>query len=452
MVPYLSQILFAIILITSGIFFYRNISCIQRNIQLGRPEDRSDNSAARWKQMLRVALAQSKMGARPVAGIFHLFIYVGFFMVNIEVVEIIIDGLTGGHRVLAPLLGPLYSLMTGIAEIFMVLVFVSCIVFLSRRDILKLPRFTGSEMTAWPRMDARIILLTEITLIIALVLMNIGEQVLQQRQFEHYHSAGFFPISSLLLIPFQGMSSEGLVVLERASWWVHIIGIFLFLNYIPFSKHLHVFLSFPNTYYSNSEIRPKGQFALNPVVAKEVETMLNGDPFAAPDPNAPAPVPQRFGAKDVTDLSRYDLLGAYTCTECGRCTSVCPAAQTGKKLSPRKIMMDTRDRAEEVGRLVSQNKNPGEDGKSLLFDYISTEEVWACTTCNACVEACPVGISPLSIIVQLRQYMAMEETDKTPALLNTMFSNLDTNQTPWAFPAADRFNWAQEIEMNQQAK
>lgn len=391
---------------------------------------------ARWMQMVKVALGQSKMVTRPVAGIMHIFIYVGFIIINIEVLEIIVDGIFGTHRVFAPL-GLFYDFLIGSFEMLAALVLVACIVFLVRRNVLKLKRFHQREMTSWPRSDANIILITEIILMSLFLTMNAADFLLQGREVEHYNRAGSFPVSSLLAGMFNGFSDSQLIFTERFCWWFHIIGILAFLNYVPFSKHFHIFISFPNTWHASLDA--KGKFSNMEQVTNEVKLML--DPSAPV--SQPSAEPQRFGAKDVFDLSQKQLMDAYSCTECGRCTSQCPANMTGKLLSPRKIMMDTRDRLEEVGKNIDANGEFKVDGKSLLNDYITPEELWACTTCNACVEACPVLINPLSIIVDMRRYLVMEES-AAPAELNGMFTRLENNGAPWQFSPADRLKWSEQ--------
>jgi len=387
-------------------------------------------------------LGQSKMGSRPVAAFFHVLIYVGFIIINIEVVEIIIDGIFGTHRVLS-FMGGLYDFLIGSFEFLAIGVLSACVVFLSRRNIIKLRRFHMREMTKWPKSDANIILFTEILLMSAFLLMNVCDYQLQTLGAEHYSRTGgivgAFPISSMLVPMISGMSVDSLIILERSCWWFHIIGILAFLNYVPYSKHFHILLAFPNTYYS--KLTPKGEFTNMESVMNEVKLMM--DPSAAvpaADPNA---APQRFGAKDVKDLTWKQLMDSYSCTECGRCTSSCPANLTGKLLSPRKIMMDTRDRLEEVGKNIDQHGADHDDGKSLLGNYITEEELWACTTCNACTEACPVNIDPLSIIVEMRRYLVMEQSS-APTELNGMFTKIENNGAPWQFSPADRMNWANE--------
>lgn len=432
----LSNIIFLIFLVAGSWLFARNVRRITRNIRQGRDVNRSDQPEKRWMVMAAVALGQSKMVTRPVAAFFHILIYVGFIIINIEVLEILIDGLFGTHRVFA-FLGGFYDFLIASFEYLAIGVLLACLVFLARRNILKLKRFWQREMTSWPRTDANLILITEILLMTAFLTMNAADSMLQSRGVDHYTLAGSFPLSSLLHPLLSGMSNEGLILLERICWWFHILGILAFLNYVPYSKHFHIFLAFPNTWYSN--LRPKGQFSNMPAVTATVKEMMGMPVENAPDPAAP---PQRFGAKDVHDLTWKQLMDAYSCTECGRCTAACPANITGKLLSPRKIMMDTRDRLEEAGKNIDTNGADHDDGKSLLFNYIMPEEIWACTTCNACVQACPVNIDPLSIIMDLRQYLVMEESN-APAELNGMFSKIENNGAPWQFSPADRLNWTE---------
>jgi len=427
----IGQIIFIIILAAAVWLFSKNVGKIRRNILLGRDTDRSDNPAERWKTMALVALGQSKMVKRPFAAVMHFFIYVGFVIINIEVLEILIDGVFGSHRVFSHPLGGLYGLLIGGFEILAVLVLVACVAFLVRRNIGKLKRFSGVEMTAWPRSDANYILIIEILLMTAFLTMNAADHKLQLLNFGHYIKAGNFPVSSFLA-PLLPDSTTGLEMVERGCWWFHIIGILAFLNYLPYSKHFHILLAFPNVYYSN--LNPKGKFTNMASVTKEVKAML--DPSFVPEPAEVS----RFGAKDVTDLTWKNLMEAYTCTECGRCTSVCPANQTGKLLSPRKIMMDTRDRVTEIGKGIDKNGKDFKDDKTLLDNYITREELWACTTCNACVDACPVNINPLEIITEMRRYIVMEES-QAPASLNNMFGNVENNGAPWKYSAADRLNW-----------
>jgi ferredoxin len=391
----LPQILFAIILFIGIGYFANNVRKLARNIKLGQDVDTSDDKPQRWKNMARIALGQSKMVTRPIAGFLHIVVYVGFVIINIEVLEIIIDGLTGKHRIFSGA-GQIYDILIGSFELLAFAVLVAVIIFWIRRNIIKLKRFMSSEMKGWPKSDGNIILYFEVVLMCLFLTMNGADLQLQLNGAEGYHTAGSFPISQWLLPIFDGLSNATLILIERTAWWLHIVGILAFLNYLYFSKHLHILLAFPNTFYGN--LKPKGQFANLDAVTNEVMMMMdpNADPFAAAPEGAEDEVPSKFGASDVQDLSWVNLLNAYTCTECGRCTSECPANQTGKKLSPRKIMMDTRDRLVEVGKNIDANKGEFvDDGKQLLGDYITNEELWACTSCNACVEACPVSIDPL---------------------------------------------------------
>ncbi|MFA6945418.1 MAG: (Fe-S)-binding protein [Pedobacter sp.] len=429
------QAIFLIIATAAITLFSLNVRKIIRNIHLGKPENRSDHTSERLAIMLKVAFGQSKMVRRPVAAILHLFVYIGFVIINLEVLEIIIDGLFGTHRIFAEPLGGLYNVLIASFEVLAALVLIGVIVFFARRNIIHLKRFTGTEMSKWPRSDANIILIVEVLLMSAFLTMNAADLKLQQLEAPHYIPAGSFPVSSFLL-PLLPDSESVLIAIERSCWWFHIIGIFAFLNYLPYSKHFHIIMAFPNTWYSN--LKPKGEFTNMASVYNEVKAML--DPSYTPEP---VPEGGRFGAKDITDLSWKSLMDAYTCTECGRCTSVCPANTTGKLLSPRKIMMDTRDRIEEVGKNMDKHGKDHQDGKSLLDTYISREEIWACTTCNACTDACPVNIDPLSIIVELRRFAVMEES-QAPASINTMFGNVENNGAPWKYAAVDRMNWAEE--------
>jgi heterodisulfide reductase subunit C len=435
MLHFLPNLIFVALLGVAVYYFTINIRKIIRNINLGQNQDRNDNKAQRWEIMARVAMGQSKMITRPVAGIMHLFVYVGFVLINIEVLEIVIDGIFGTHRILS-FMGGFYNFLIGFFEVLALLVLVAVIVFWSRRNVVKVKRFSGTEMKGWALTDANNILYIEIVLMTAVLMMNGADHALQLAGAEHYTQAGSFPISSLFFGWMEGMNPTVLMAIERVCWWLHIVGIFLFLNYLPISKHLHILLAFPNVWYSN--LAAKGKFKNNGDITREVNLML--DPSATIDPNAAAP---KFGARDVNDLSWIQLMNAYSCTECGRCTSSCPANQTGKLLSPRKIMMDTRDRLEEVGKNIDTKGIEFNDGKSLVGDYITAEELWACTSCNACVEACPVNIDPLSIIMDLRQYLVLEKSE-APQSLNGMFTNIENNGAPWQYSQADRLKWANE--------
>ena len=438
---YLDNILFLIILSLGFGYFALNVKKIIRNINLGQAVNRTDRSADRWKNMAMIAMGQSKMVKRPIAGILHIIVYVGFIIINLELLEIIIDGIFGTHRVFS-FMGSFYNVLIASFEILAVLVLVAVAIFWIRRNVIKIKRFVNSDMKSWPKNDANYILYFEVVLMSLFLIMNASDLWLQQMNVSHYNQAGSFPISQFIAPLFDGLSEGVVVVIERSAWWLHITGILIFLNYLYFSKHLHILLAFPNTYFA--DLNPKGKLDNLESVTKEVKLMLDptADPFAAPA-NADA-TPAKFGASDVQDLNWVQLLNAYTCTECGRCTSVCPANQTGKKLSPRKIMMDTRDRLEEVGKNIDANKGifvP--DNKSLLNDYISAEELWACTTCNACVEECPVNISPLSIIMDMRRYLVMEQS-AAPMPLNAMMTNIENNGAPWQYNQMDRLNWKDE--------
>ncbi|MDC1337183.1 (Fe-S)-binding protein [Flavobacteriaceae bacterium] len=422
--------------------FVKNVKKIYRNINLGISIDRNDNKKTRLLQMLRIAFGQSKMIDKPIVGLLHIVVYVGFLVINIELLEIIVDGALGTHRVFAPFLGSFYNFLIAFFEIFAFLVIVSVIIFWIRRNMLNIKRFLSLEMKGWPKNDANIILYVEIVLMVLFLTMNGADLWIQQNAPEfNYISAGSFPVSQYLLPLFDSFSAKSVFIIERSAWWLHIIGILCFLNYLYYSKHLHILLAFPNTYFANLNV--KGKFTNLKSVTNEVKMML--DPSIDPYSSANSAEISKFGASDVFDLSKIQLLNAYTCTECGRCTSECPANQTGKKLSPRKIMMDTRDRMEAVGKNIDTNKGKFiVDGKELLGDYISKEELWACTSCNACVEACPIGIDPLSIIMDMRRYLVMEKSD-APSELNNMMSNIENNGAPWPFNQMDKLNWKNEI-------
>ncbi len=447
----LSTILFIILFFGGFGFFIWNMMKIRNNIRLGRAVDRSDNRAERWKTMALVALGQKKMFARPIPALLHLALYVAFVVTQVELIEIIIDGVSGNHRTLWLPLGKFYTFVISFIEILSVLALIATIIFLARRNILKLTRFHKPEMKGFPTRDANIILIMEIVLVTCIMMMNGADDALLRQGLSHathgeYYSEfafGFnFSVSQYIGAFWnENVVPEALIVLERIGWWGHLVMVIAFLNYLPYSKHFHILLAFPNTYYSNLE--KKGKLTNMESVTSEVKLMLDpsADPYAAPaEANT---VPQRFGAKDVTDLTWKNLMDAYTCTECGRCTSSCPANLTGKKLSPRKIMMDTRDRLTEVGNNIRKHGKDYDDGKSLLIDYISEEEIWACTSCNACVEECPVNIDPLAIIVDLRRFLVMEES-KMPTELAGMLTNIENNGAPWQFAQADRGNWIHE--------
>ncbi len=433
----LQQIGFAVLSLISIWLFAQKAGTIRRNILLGKDEALTDQPAKRWRNLLLLALGQKKMFKNPLVAVMHLVIYAGFIIINLEVLEIVLDGLSGNHRLFAPFLGGLYNWLINGFEVLALGVLIVCVVFLCRRNILKLKRFMSKDLDGWPRSDANYILITEIILMALFLTMNAADQVLQSMGNEHYHTTGRFVISNLLTPVFSGITEGNLVVLERTCWWLHITGIYAFLNYLPYSKHLHIILAFPNAYYARLE--PKGKMKNMPAVQNEVLYAMH--PETAPADAAP---PAHFGAKDIFELSWKNLLDAYSCTECGRCTAACPANITGKLLSPRKIMMATRDRLEDVGKHITHNKQYVADGKTLLHDYISVEELRACTTCNACVEQCPVSISPLDIITELRRSLIMEESN-APQEWNATFSNIENNFAPWKFSPEERDKWSYEV-------
>lgn len=431
---YIPNILFALLLVVGVGFFVKNVKKLKRNINLGKDIDRTDRTKERWSNMINIALGQSKMVRRPVSGLLHIIVYVGFIIINIEVLEIILDGLLGTHRILS-FTGGIYSFLIGSFEILALLVLVSVIIFWIRRNVIRVKRFWYKEMTSWPKNDGNNILYFEMVLMSLFLIMNATDVHFQEM------NAGN-PISQILAGWFQGFSLETNHLIERTAWWIHIIGILVFLNYLYYSKHLHILLAFPNTFYANLEA--KGRLSNNAVVTKEVQLMMdpNADPYAIPEDDGTEP--EKFGASEVTDLNWVQLMNAYTCTECGRCSSVCPANQTGKELSPRAIMMKTRDRVEEMGKIIDANNGVfQDDGKQLLNDYITPEELWACTSCNACVEECPVNIDPLSIIMDMRQYLVMEQS-AAPQELNVMMGNIENNGAPWPYNQMDRLNWKDE--------
>lgn len=433
---YIQQALFVLLSAVAIWLFAKKAGEIKRNILLGKDENLNDHPAQRFKNLLLLALGQKKMFKNPMVALMHLVVYAGFIIINLEVLEIVLDGVLGTHRLFFPYLGSVYTSLINGFEFLAAGVIVVCIIFLCRRNLVKLKRFIHKDLNGWPRSDANYILFTEIILMSLFLTMNATDQVLQSNGNEHYHQTGAFFFSKLLMPIFSGMSDSSLIAIERTCWWLHIAGIFAFLNYLPYSKHLHIMLAFPNAYYARLEL--PGKMKNMPAVQNEVLYAMQ--PETAPTDAAP---PARFGAKDIFDLSWKNLLDAYSCTECGRCTASCPANLTGKLLSPRKIMMATRDRMEDIGKNINQNKAFADDGKSLLHDYISVEELRACTTCNACVEACPVSISPLEIIAELRRSLIMEESN-APQEWNGTFSNIENNFAPWKFSPDDRDKWAVE--------
>ncbi|MGB2224944.1 MAG: 4Fe-4S dicluster domain-containing protein [Polaribacter sp.] len=434
---YIPNVIFSLLLIVGFGFFTLNVKKLIRNIKLGKDVDRSDHTSERWMNMIRIALGQSKMVRRPISGVLHVIVYIGFIIINIELLEIIVDGLFGTHRVFQGFLGDaFYGFLIGTFEVLAVLVLVAVLIFWTRRNVANIKRFLSPEMKGWPENDGNNILYFEVVLMTLFLTMNATDTPFQE--------AGIGNVFSHYLVPlFDSFAAETVHIIERTAWWLHIAGILIFLNYLYYSKHLHILLAFPNTFFAN--LNAKGRFTNLASVTKEVKLMMdpNADPYAMPE-NGEEEEPEKFGASDVTDLNWVQLMNAYTCTECGRCTSSCPANLTGKKLSPRKIMMDTRDRLEEVGRNMDANKGSYvDDGKQLLNDYITPEELWACTSCNACVEECPVNIDPLSIIMDMRRYLVMEQS-AAPQELNMMMTNVENNGAMWQYNQMDRLNWANE--------
>lgn len=444
---YIDNIIFLILLVAGFGLFAKSLQKIYRNIKLGREINRSDNKSERWGTMARVAMGQSKMTARPVAGVLHLFVYVGFVIINIELVEIIVDGIFGTHRFLATIFGhTFYAFFTATLEVLALLVVIGVVLFFIRRNFYGVKRLTMKELFGWPKDDANWILIIEFALMMAFFKMNAADFILQTRGVEGFHHLGSFPISGMIFVPFLeifSFDSGFLIFTERAAWWFHFVGILFFMNYLYYSKHLHIILAFPSTWFANLD--KKGKFNNLESVTKEIKLMMdpNADPYAAPAEGSEADVPSKFGAEDIFDLNQVQLLNAYSCTECGRCTSVCPANITGKKLSPRLILMKTRDRLEEVGRNIDKNGSFVDDGKKLLNDYVTKEELWACTTCNACTEACPILLDPLSIIFEMRRFLVMEQS-AAPQELNLMMTNVENNAAPWQYNQADRLNWAND--------
>ena len=431
------QVIFLLLLVLASFLFYRKIASIRRNINLGKDEKFEGDTSLRWKNVLLLAFGQKKMFKRWVPAVLHFFVYAGFIIINIEILEIILDGILGTHRLSAPFLGGFYNVLIGFFELLAFAVLLSCVVFLIRRNVLRLKRLTKGELSAgWPKTDANLILITEIVLMSLLLIMNACDYNLQQLGSPHYPPTGPFWVSQFIAPLFSGLSEGTLIAIERSAWWLHIIGILAFLNYLPYSKHLHIVLAFPNAYYTSLE--PAGKMKNMPDIQNEVLYMM--EPDKAPTEAPADDQPPKFGARDIQDLSWKSLMDAYACTECGRCTDVCPANITGKKLSPRKIMMATRDRVEDVGRNIDKNKAFVPDSKSLLHDYITVEELRACTSCNACVEACPVSINPLNIILELRRNLIMEESS-APQEWNQMFGNIENNMAPWKLSPDDRDAW-----------
>ena len=432
----LAPLIFLALLATAGFLFYKKATLIKKTIFLGKSEIQYNQPGRRWKQVLLLALGQKKMFKNPLVAFLHLIIYAGFIIINLEVLEIIIDGITGKHRVFLPFIGSYYSLFINVFEVLAFGVTVVCVIFLVRRNVLYIKRLASNDLTGWPKTDANLILVVEIILMSLFFLMNGADQALQNLKAAHYAPTGSFIVSSMLVPSLSQLSADTLLLIERLAWWLHIIGILAFLNYLPYSKHLHIILAFPSAYYSALE--PAGKMKNMPSIQNEV--LYAVDPSKAPTDAAP---PATFGAKDIFDLNWKSLMEAYSCTECGRCSAACPATTTGKLLSPRKIMMATRDRLEAVGKNIDQHKSFIPDNKSLLHDYITVEELRACTTCNACVEECPISISPLDIIMELRRSLVMEESN-APQEWNSMFSNIENNFAPWKFAPDDRDAWTKQ--------
>ncbi|HEX2606095.1 MAG TPA: (Fe-S)-binding protein [Flavisolibacter sp.] len=434
------QILFIVLAAAAIWIFARKAKFISRNIKLGRDEQ-FEPHPDRWKNVLLMAFGQKRMFDKPLVALLHFAVYGGFVIINIEILEIILDGIFGTHRLFAPYLGNAYTFIINFFEILAFLVLSACVIFLLRRNAVKVRRLVMKELNGWPKSDANYILLFEIVLMSLFLIMNASDKALQLRGYGHYGEVqtSDFLVSGFITPLFTSFDTNTLVAVERTAWWLHIAGIFVFLNYLPYSKHLHIILAFPNTYFAR--LQPQGKMANMPEIQQEVLYAMQPETVPA---DAGGEAHKRFGAKDVFDLSWKNLMDAYTCTECGRCTSACPANQTGKLLSPRKIMMDTRDRMEEVGKNIDTNGQFTDDGQSLLHDYITTEELWACTSCQACVQVCPVLIHPLHIINQLKRYLALEESNQ-PGEWNGMYSNVENNFAPWKFSPDDRDAWVNEM-------
>lgn len=428
------QIAFILLTLAAIWIFARKVKFIRRNINLGRDEA-FEPHPDRWRNVLLMAFGQKRMFDKPLVALLHFAVYAGFIIINIEILEILLDGIFGTHRLFAPVLGGFYSFVINFFEILAFLVLTACVIFLLRRNMVRVKRLNMKELNGWPRSDANYILIFEIVLMSLFLIMNASDKALQLKNYGHYVDVqtNFF-VSGIITPFFTNFSAASLVVIERTAWWVHIAGVFVFLNYLPYSKHLHIILAFPNTYYT--WLKPQAEMQNMPEIQKEVLYAMQPERIPAEASDAP----KKFGAKDVFDLSWKNLLDAYTCTECGRCTQACPANQTGKLLSPRKIMMDTRDRMEEVGFNIDKNGNFTDDGKALLHDYITTEELWACTSCQACVQACPVLINPLHIINQMKRYLALEESNQ-PQEWNAMYGNIENNFAPWKFSPDERDAW-----------
>jgi heterodisulfide reductase subunit C len=439
---FIPQVLFVLLSAAAIWLFARNIGRIRSVILMGKNEEIETNRSKRMSNLLLLALGQKKMFKNPLVAVLHFVLYAGFIIINIEVLEIVLDGVFGTHRLFAPKLGSLYNLLINSFEILAITVLLVCIVFLVRRNVLKLRRFISNDLNGWPRSDANYILITEIVLMSLFLTMNACDFALQQKGVAHYaaHPVGPFVISGLMSNIFSSMNADTIMLIERSAWWLHIIGIFAFLNYLPYSKHLHILFAFPNAWFARPEVQ--GKMHNMPEIQKEVALAMgqdiSQDPILSKLPEAP---PNQFGAKDIFDLSWKNLLDAYSCTECGRCSAACPANTTGKMLSPRSIMMKTRDRAEAVSKVLAANNGQWvDDGKSLLHDYITVEELRACTTCNACVEECPVSISPLDIILKQRRYLILDESN-SPGEWNAMFGNIENNFAPWKFNPEEREAW-----------